>query len=121
MYFIKLAILVFGCPRDRYITNFTRKPHQFSLKKTWCRSKREQDPYIGPHGTDEKQSNFEFKIFQIENTRQILGSWVLGGVGLMVGGVNRQRGAHLSFLPPPHQKVGRGRRQKFFLIVFYQV
>ena len=26
MYFIKLAILVFGCPRDRYITNFTRKP-----------------------------------------------------------------------------------------------
>ena len=39
----------------------------------------------------------------------------------MVGGVNRQRGAHLSFLPPPHQKVGRGRRQKFFLIVFYQL
>ena len=28
MYFIKLAILIFGCPRDRYITNFTRKPHQ---------------------------------------------------------------------------------------------
>ena len=26
MYFIKLAILIFGCPRDRYITNFTRKP-----------------------------------------------------------------------------------------------
>ena len=28
MYFIKLAILISGCPRDMYITNFTRKPPQ---------------------------------------------------------------------------------------------
>ena len=26
MYFIKLAILTFGCPKDMYITNFTRMP-----------------------------------------------------------------------------------------------
>ena len=34
MYFIKLAILIFGCPRDRYITNFTRKPLVHSSMKT---------------------------------------------------------------------------------------
>ena len=28
VYFIKLAILISGCPGDMYITNFTRKPHQ---------------------------------------------------------------------------------------------
>ena len=28
MYFMKLAILIFGCPGDMHITNCTRMPHQ---------------------------------------------------------------------------------------------
>ena len=27
MYFIKLAILIFGCPGNTHVTNFTRMPH----------------------------------------------------------------------------------------------
>ena len=30
MYFMKLAILIFGCPRDMHITNFTRMPQEVS-------------------------------------------------------------------------------------------
>ena len=29
MYFMKLAILIFGCPGDMHITNFTRMPLYF--------------------------------------------------------------------------------------------
>ena len=41
MYFMKLAILIFGCPRDMHITNFTRMPQElivrsYHLKNPWC-------------------------------------------------------------------------------------